>query len=97
MDHLRDVPKKNSTNRMEIIKSQKQIDGIKVVDRLQSIEEQRVVAGSPKVVQEGLLLPFTYIEKIHNGKPIDTLYYLLINKETLKEVAKLIKEYDDGK
>lgn len=97
MDKLKKVLHKNSDSKREIIENEKEFEGIKVIDTLQSIEEQRVVVGYPKVVEEGLLLPFTYVKTIHDNKPIDTLYYLLINKSVLKQVAQLIREYDDGK
>ena len=53
--------------------------------------------AKPTVAPEGLLIPFTYVKTIQDNKPIDTLYYMLIDKETLKETAKLIRECDDGK
>lgn len=97
MDKLKEVSNKNSDSKREIIENEKEFEGVKVIDTLQSIEEQRIVVGYPKVVQEGLLLPFTYVKTIQDNKPIDTLYYLLINKSILKQVAQLIREYDDGK
>lgn len=97
MDRITDVPFDKSSSRKEDIYNQKKCNGILVVDKLQSIDDQRVMIAKPTVVPEGLLIPFTYVKTIHDNKPIDTLYYMLIDKETLKETAKLIREYDDGK
>lgn len=97
MDKITDVPFDKSSSRKEDIYNQKKCNGILVVDKLQSIDDQRIMIAKPTVAPEGLLIPFTYVKTIQDNKPIDTLYYMLIDKETLKETAKLIRECDDGK
>ena len=99
MNRIIEVPVKKSTNRKEVITKQRQYNGIPVVNAIQTIDdfEARVFQGRPTVVDEGLLIPFSYAKTIQAGKLTDTLYYLLIDKETLREAYKLIRDEDDGK
>ena len=54
--------------------------------------------AKPTVVEDGLLVPIIYTHFDNSRKHAeDLLYYMLIRKDVLKEVVKLIKEYDDDK
>lgn len=99
MNKIVEVPIKKSTNRKEVITSQKQYNGIPVVDAIQTIDDiqARIFQGRPTVVEEGLLIPFSYAKTVQAGKLTDTVYYLLIDKKTLKEAYQLVRDEDDGK
>ena len=97
MNKIKDIPFNKSSSRKEDINPQREFDGVTVVTGIQNIEEQRVLYAKPTVVEEGLLLPFTYIKTIQNNNPVDMLCYMLIDKSTIKEAIDLIKDYDDGK
>lgn len=77
----------------------KEYRNIKVIDNFRTLNSKYgPVNAKPTVVEDGLLVPIIYTHFDNSRKHAeDLLYYMLIRKDVLKEVVKLIKEYDDDK
>lgn len=77
----------------------KEYKNVKVIDNFRTLNSKYgPVNAKPTVVEDGLLVPIIYTHFDNSRKHAeDLLYYMLIRKDILKEVVKLIKEYDDDK
>ena len=95
MNRIINILKEKLTKKEKLIKKdneslipQKKYDGVTIISKIKIIEDDKAIYIKPTFTEDGLLIPFAYAS---------FMFYMLIDNNTLKDIAKLIRDYDDGK